>query len=75
MGNIVLLATEQLEASDNEQNGDDSGGARKATATDEELTPLHWLHDKNLLKGEQICVTAECAIGARAAQFLRFSKV
>lgn len=21
------------------------------TTTDEELTPLHWLHDKNLLKG------------------------
>jgi len=23
-------------------------------ATDEELTPLTWLHDKNLLKGERI---------------------
>lgn len=53
-----------MEPSDNEQNGDneiDSGGggkiatsSKKSTtngATDEELTPLHWLHDKNLLKG------------------------
>lgn len=24
------------------------------TTTDEELTPLHWLHDKNLLKGKLI---------------------
>lgn len=24
-------------------------------ATDEELTPLTWLHDKNLLKGENTC--------------------
>lgn len=48
---IVLLANEQLEPSDNEQAPDD--GDRKASngATDEELTPLHWLHDKNLLKG------------------------
>lgn len=49
---IVLLANEQLEPSDNEQAADD--GDRKASngATDEELTPLHWLHDKNLLKGD-----------------------
>jgi hypothetical protein len=49
---IVLLANEQLEPSDNEQAPDD--GDRKVTngATDEELQPLHWLHDKNLLKGE-----------------------
>lgn len=66
ISNIFLLATEQLEPSDNEQNGDneiDSGGgggnstsnlSNKITtngATDEELTPLHWLNDKNLLKG------------------------
>lgn len=66
LSNIFLLATEQLEPSDNEQNGDneiDSGGgggnstsncSNKITtngATDEELTPLHWLNDKNLLKG------------------------
>jgi hypothetical protein len=48
---IVLLANEQLEPSDNEQAPDD--GDRKVSngATDEELQPLHWLHDKNLLKG------------------------
>jgi hypothetical protein len=48
---IVLLANEQLEPSDNEQAPND--GDRKVSngATDEELQPLHWLHDKNLLKG------------------------
>jgi hypothetical protein len=48
---IVLLANEQLEPSDNELA--DDGGDRKVPngATDEELTPLHWLNDKNLLKG------------------------
>ncbi|CRK99696.1 CLUMA_CG012969, isoform A [Clunio marinus] len=48
---IVLLANENLEPSDNEQTPDTVD--RKVTngATDEELTPLHWLHDKNLLKG------------------------
>lgn len=41
-----------MEPSDNEQMPDDAD--RKATngTTDEELTPLHWLHDKNLLKGK-----------------------
>lgn len=52
----MLLANEQLEPSDNEQATDD--GDRKASngATDEELTPLHWLHDKNLLKGNELNV-------------------
>jgi hypothetical protein len=60
IGNIILLATEQMEPSDNEQNDNDidSGGGTVVNSTnsnkmstDEELTPLHWLHDKNLLKG------------------------
>jgi len=59
---IVLLANEQLEPSDNEQShiagaGDDdaNNGDRKilnGATGDEELTPLTWLHDKNLLKGK-----------------------
>jgi hypothetical protein len=47
---IVLLANEQMEPSDNEQAPDDAVD-RKAS-NDEELTPLNWLHDKNLLKGD-----------------------
>lgn len=39
-----------MEPSDNEQAPDD-GETRKVT-NDEELTPLNWLHDKNLLKGK-----------------------
>jgi hypothetical protein len=46
----VLLANEQMEPSDNEQAPDDDAGDRKVS-NDEELTPLNWLHDKNLLKG------------------------
>lgn len=51
---IFLLATEQMEPSDNEQNPDDDMKPVKVLngGTDEELTPLHWLHDKNLLKGK-----------------------
>lgn len=50
---IFLLATEQMEPSDNEQNPDEDTKPVKMSngGTDEELTPLHWLHDKNLLKG------------------------
>lgn len=48
---IVLLANEQMEPSDNEQAPDDAERKTSNGATDEELTPLHWLHDKNLLKG------------------------
>ena len=51
----MLLATEQLEPSDNEQNGDmdvdTGGGVQKVMNGDEELTPLNWLNDKDLLKG------------------------
>lgn len=48
---IVLLANEQLEPSDNEQAPDEADRKPTNGVTDEELTPLHWLHDKNLLKG------------------------
>jgi hypothetical protein len=48
---IVLLANEQLEPSDNEQAPNDGDRKTSNGATDEELQPLHWLHDKNLLKG------------------------
>ena len=49
---IVLLTNEKVESSDNEQMRDEE--ERKVStngATDEELTSLTWLHDKNLLKG------------------------
>lgn len=46
VGNIVLLATEQMEIGSLEHNGVHSNNT-----TDEELTSLTWLHDKNLLKG------------------------
>lgn len=54
---IFLLATEQMEPSDNEQNPDEDTKPVKVSngGTDEELTPLHWLHDKNLLKGNYHC--------------------
>lgn len=46
---IVLLANEKLEMSDNDEKTqrDDE----RKTSNDEELTSLAWLHDKNLLKG------------------------
>lgn len=47
VGNIVLLATEQMEIGTLEHNGVHSN-----STTDEELTSLTWLHDKNLLKGK-----------------------
>lgn len=47
VGNIVLLATEQMEIGSLEHNGVHSN-----STTDEELTSLTWLHDKNLLKGK-----------------------
>lgn len=39
-----------MEPSDNEQTPDD--GVDRKVSNDEELTPLNWLHDKNLLKGD-----------------------
>lgn len=51
---IVLIANEQLEASDSEQQNvktEDAEHRKISNGGDEELTPLHWLHDKNLLKG------------------------
>lgn len=54
---IVLLANEQLEPSDNEQTSEEVDRKTSNGATDEELTPLHWLHDKNLLKGKKILIT------------------
>lgn len=53
-GNIVLLATETLEISNSEHdviNNNILSNSSSLGVTDEELTPLHWLHDKNLLKG------------------------
>jgi hypothetical protein len=49
----VLIANEQLEPSDNEQpvSSEESDQRKITNGGDEELTPLHWLHDKNLLKG------------------------
>lgn len=44
VGNIVLLATEQMEIGSLEHS-------MLTNSTDEELTSLTWLHDKNLLKG------------------------
>lgn len=62
-GNIVLLATEPLDITNSEHDvinnnaALSNGNSSMTTATDEELTPLHWLHDKNLLKGKrQRCV-------------------
>jgi hypothetical protein len=61
VGNIVLLATEQMDISNVDHDvinnnilngvGNTNGGG---VNTDEELTPLTWLHDKNLLKGMYI---------------------
>ncbi|CAG9806229.1 unnamed protein product [Chironomus riparius] len=48
---IVLLTNEKVESSDNEQIRDEDERKVSNGATDEELTPLTWLHDKNLLKG------------------------
>lgn len=52
-GNIVLVATEQMEISSSEHDAINNNNiiTNGNGATDEELTPLHWLHDKNLLKG------------------------
>ncbi|XP_059619893.1 uncharacterized protein LOC132263894 isoform X2 [Phlebotomus argentipes] len=47
VGNIVLLATEQMEINP----GDHNGIVTSANGGDEELTPLTWLHNKDLLKG------------------------
>uniref|UniRef100_A0A1L8DMZ5 Putative serine/threonine-protein kinase ddb g0282963 isoform x1 n=1 Tax=Nyssomyia neivai TaxID=330878 RepID=A0A1L8DMZ5_9DIPT len=47
VGNIVLLATEQMEVNP----GDHNGIVTSANGADEELTPLTWLHNKDLLKG------------------------
>lgn len=41
-----------MEPAENEQMRDDEERKISNGATDEELTPLTWLHDKNLLKGE-----------------------
>jgi hypothetical protein len=60
VGNIVLLATEQMEITNadhdvinnNILNNVSNNNSNIITVnTDEELTPLTWLHDKNLLKG------------------------
>lgn len=48
----MLIANEQMEQSDNEQTPDDKNRKVAHGATDEELTPLNWLHEKNLLKGK-----------------------
>lgn len=48
----MLLANEQMEPSDNGQTPDDKNRKAAHGATDEELTPLNWLHEKNLLKGK-----------------------
>lgn len=47
----MLVTNEKLEAYDNEQTPDDEERKTSNGATDEELTSLTWLHDKNLLKG------------------------
>ncbi|XP_055700056.1 uncharacterized protein DDB_G0280205 isoform X3 [Phlebotomus papatasi] len=47
VGNIVLLATEQMDVNP----GDHNGIVTSANGADEELTPLTWLHNKDLLKG------------------------
>lgn len=49
VGNIVLLATEQMEIGSVEHNG-----VHSSNTTDEELTSLTWLQDKNLLKGNTL---------------------
>lgn len=66
----MLIANEQLEPSDNEQpsSSEDISEQRKITnGGDEELTPLHWLHDKNLLKGLRLflflCVSVFDLVG------------
>lgn len=50
-GNIVVLATQQLD-----------GTQSLTSATDEELTSLTWLQDKNLLKG----INLSCAKGGQS---------
>ncbi|GAB0091520.1 hypothetical protein DMENIID0001_063730 [Sergentomyia squamirostris] len=56
VGNIVLLATEQMEIN---PNGEHNGIVTAANGADEELTPLTWLHNKDLLKG----INLSCAKG------------
>ncbi|XP_037051527.1 uncharacterized protein LOC119085200 isoform X2 [Bradysia coprophila] len=58
VGNIVLLATEQMEIGSVEHNGVHSN-----STTDEELTSLTWLHDKNLLKVNNLGINLTCTNG------------
>ena len=48
-----MLTNEKVESSDNDQMRDEDERKVSNGATDEELTPLTWLHDKNLLKGDK----------------------
>jgi hypothetical protein len=58
VGNIVSVSTEKVEMTNTDHdimnNNVTSGNQHRngsSLNTDEELTPLTWLHDKNLLKG------------------------
>lgn len=46
---VVLVTSESIEALDHSRNGKTTSSSHNGT--DEELTSLTWLNDKNLLKG------------------------
>jgi hypothetical protein len=50
---IVLLTNEKLDPSESEKTGEDDDRKISNGVTDEDLTSLTWLHDKNLLKGKR----------------------
>lgn len=51
---VVLLTTESMEI-DHSRNGKTT--STPSNGTDEELTSLNWLNDKNLLKGKVKSIT------------------
>lgn len=54
---IVLLANEKLEMSDSDEKTQRDDERKTSNGvTDEELTSLAWLHDKNLLKGMHVTI-------------------
>lgn len=60
VGNIVLVATEPMDFVSTDTVNSTKNNQTKVTIvgnSDEELTPLNWLHDKNLLKGINLTCT------------------
>lgn len=54
---VVLVTSESIETLDHSRNGKTTSSSNNGT--DEELTSLTWLNDKNLLKGNY-CIRYAC---------------